>query len=398
MNLPILHLKKHEERRLQSGHLWVFSNEADTAQSPLGAFKPGEQALVMSARGKPLGVAYVNPGSLILARICAKDPTARLDRDWLRARLTQALSLREALSPTPHYRLCFGEGDHLPGLVVDRFGQHLSVQILTAGMEAMRQDVLDVLDELIRPETILLKNDVRSRQLEGLPLEVAAAKGDPPAEIEVIEGAGRFHASLSQGQKTGWFYDQRENRLGLLPLCQGKRVLDVFCYTGALGIGAALAGAGEAVCVDASQAAVDHVTANAALNGVQDRVSAVKSDAAEALEAMANEGRLFDVVSVDPPAYVKRRKDLEQAIGAYHKINKLAARVVAPGGFLLTASCSQHLESWQFQRVTAQAITGRRRAQLIRRGGQGYDHPIHPAMPETDYLKSLLYRLHPSQS
>jgi len=397
MNLPILHLKKHEERRLMAGHLWVFSNEADTAQSPLNTFSAGDPVLIMSARGKPQGVGYVNPASLILARVCDKSPKAVLDRDWLYSRISQALALREDFYEQPYYRMVFGEGDHIPGLVVDRYGDSLSVQLLTAGMERMREDVLDVLDELVKPSSILLKGDVRSRQLEGLPLEVEAVKGTPPTEVEVPEGLGRYRASLATGQKTGWFFDQRPNRLGILPLCKGKSVLDVFSYVGALGIGAALSGADTVVCVDASQAAVDHVTANAALNGVEDKVSAIKGDADDVLENLAKEGRRFDVVSVDPPAFVKRKKDLEHAMGAYHKINKLAGRLVTPGGYLLTASCSQHLEEGQFQRLVASSLSGRKRAQLIRRGGQGPDHPVHPSMPETDYLKSLLFRVNTSQ-
>lgn len=381
-----------------AGHLWVFSNEADTAQSPLAGFNPGDLALVMSARSKPLGVAYVNPGSLILARILDKNPGAVIGRDWLKNRLAQALSLREAFYDAPFYRLVHGEGDHLPGLVVDRYGDVLSVQLLTAGMERMREDVLDVLDELLSPSAVLLKGDARSRQLEGLSLEVEAVKGQVPDEVEIPEGPGRYRASLATGQKTGWFFDQAPNRLGIQRLCKDAEVLDVFSYVGALGIGAVLAGASRAVCVDASQAALDHAAANAERNGVADKVSTIKGDASQALEDLAAEGRRFDVVSVDPPAFVKRRKDLEQALGAYHKVNKLAARLLKPGGYLLTGSCSQHLEPWQFQRIVTSALSVRRRAQLVHRGGPGPDHPIHPAMPETDYLKSLLFRITASQN
>jgi len=394
MKLPILHLKKHEERRLAAGHLWVFSNEVDTAQSPLDAFEPGAQALIMTSRGKPLGVGYVNPGSLIAARLCDKNPNARLDRDWLTARLSQALSLRRIFFDKPHYRLVFGESDRLPGLVVDRYNDVLAVELLTAGMERLRPQLLDALDELLSPAAIVLKNDSRSRELEGLPLAIETAKGSPPDEVEVPEGAGLYRASLASGQKTGWFFDQRPNRLALLPLCAGKKVLDVFCYAGALGIGAALSGAVEAVCVDSSRKALDHVEANAALNGVAGKVSTVKGHADAVLEAMALEGRRFDVISLDPPAFVKRKKDLEQAIGAYHKVNKLASRLLEPGGLILTASCSQHLEAQRFERLAAQALSGGGRfARLLRRGGQGPDHPVHPAMPETDYLKSLLFHV-----
>ncbi len=393
MELPTLLLKKHEERRLLAGHLWVFSNEVDTAQTPLTGFQPGDPAVIISGRGRTLGVGYVNPASLISARICDKNPKARLDRAWLRARLSEALALRQALFAEPFYRLVFGESDGLPGLVADRYGDVLSVQIFTAGMERLRPDVIDVLDELLAPKAILLKGDVRSRQLEGLELSVESVKGEVPEVVEVPEGPGRYRAPLAGGQKTGWFYDQRPNRLGILPFSKGKRVLDVFCYAGALGVGAALSGAAQAVCVDASQAAVDAVTENAALNGVADKVNAVRGDAADMLQSMIDDGERFDVISLDPPAFIKRKRDAEAGLGAYHKINKLAARLLTPDGLLLTASCSQHLPAFDFQRITAKALSGPRRVQLIRRGGQGPDHPIHPAMPETDYLKSLLFRV-----
>jgi len=393
MKPPILFLKKHEERRLLAGHLWVFSNEVDTAKSPFAAFQPGDQALIMSARDKPLGVGYVNPGSLITARLCDKNPNALLDRDWLKVRLAQALALRQKFFDTPYYRLVFGESDFLPGLVVDRYDDVLVVEILTAGMERLRAILCEALDELLNPAVILLKNDARVRQLEGLPLIVEAAKGAPPSEVEVPEGPGRYRTNLASGQKTGWFFDQRPNRLALLPLCAGAKVLDVFCYVGALGIGAALSGAAEVACVDSSRQALDYVAANARLNGVENKVSAIKGDADAVLEDLAREGRRFDVISLDPPAFVKRKKDLEHAVGAYHKVNKLASRVLTPGGLLLTASCSQHLDAARFERLTAQAVSGGRTAQLLRRGGQGPDHPIHPSMPETDYLKSLLFRI-----
>lgn len=393
MELPVLALKKHEERRLVAGHLWVFSNEVDTAQTPLTGFAPGDPVRIISARGRALGVGYVNPASLISARICDKNPKALLNRAWLHARLAQALELRRMLFGEPYYRLVFGESDALPGLVVDRYGDVLSVQILTAGMERMRPDIIDALDELLAPEAILLKGDVRSRQLEGLELGVETVKGTAPDVVEVPEGPGRYRASLAGGQKTGWFYDQRPNRLGILPLATGKRVLDVFSYVGALGVGAAIRGAARAVCVDASQAAVDYVVENAAHNGVADRVEAIKGDAEDVLQAMIDDGQRFEVISLDPPAFIKRKRDAEAGLGAYHKINKLAARLLTPDGFLLTASCSQHLPAADFQHITAKALSGPRQAQLIRRGGQGPDHPIHPAMPETDYLKSLLFRV-----
>jgi len=397
MTLPILYLKKHEERRLLAGHLWVFSNEVDTTRSPLASFEPGGQALIMAAGDKPLGMGYVNPGSLIAARLCDKNPNARLDRDWCALRLSQALTLREKFFATPHYRLAFGESDCLPGLVVDRYNDVLVVQLLSAGMERLRGVICDALDELLNPTAILLKNDAHSRQLEGLPLTVETVKGSVPDEVEVPEGPGLYRTSLVSGQKTGWFFDQRPNRLALLPLCANARVLDVFCYVGALGVGAALSGAKEVACVDSSRQALESVTANARANNTADTVTTIKGDADAVLEDLAREGRRFDVISLDPPAFVKRKKDLEHALGAYHKVNKLASRLLAPGGLVQTASCSQHLEAWRFERLTARALSSGRAVQLLRRGGQGPDHPIHPAMPETDYLKSLLFRVNASQ-
>jgi len=397
MTLPVLYLKKREERRLMAGHLWVFSNEVDTTKSPLAAFEPGGQAIIMTAADRALGTGYVNPGSLIAARLCDKNPGARIDRAWCAGRLSQALELRRKFFDAPYYRLAFGESDGLPGLVVDRYNDVLVVQILTAGMERLRPVICDALDELLSPSAILLKNDANSRKLEGLPLAVETVKGSAPQEISVPEGPGLYRTSLASGQKTGWFFDQSPNRLALLPLCANAAVLDVFCYVGALGVGAALSGAKEVVCVDSSRQALDGVMANARQNDVADKVSTIKGDADAVLEDLARQGRRFDVISLDPPAFVKRKKDLEHAQGAYHKVNKLASRLLTPGGLVQTASCSQHLEAWRFERLAARALSGGREARLLRRGGQGPDHPIHPAMPETDYLKSLLFRVNSPQ-
>ncbi|GAB6038921.1 class I SAM-dependent rRNA methyltransferase [Fundidesulfovibrio butyratiphilus] len=389
-----MYLKKHEERRLLAGHLWVFSNEVDTARSPLGAFAPGDQAQVRSFRDKPLGVAYVNPGSLICARLCDRNPAARLDRGWLTERLRLALSLRDALFDKPFYRLVHGEGDHLPGLVVDRYDDILCVQLLTAGMERLRQEVIDALVELTGAKAVVLRSDVAARKLEGLSLEVETVLGQVPDQIMVPEGPGLYAASLVEGQKTGWFYDQRPNRLALAPLAKGKRVLDVFSYLGALGVGAALAGAERVVCVDASQAASALARQNAETNGVAHKVEVVRGEAQRVLEDLVSSGERFDVVSLDPPAFVKRKKDLEAGLGAYHQINRLAAKLLTPDAVAATSSCSQHLGETEFVRMAHKSYSGpRRRAQIIRRGGQGPDHPEHPAMPETRYLKSLMLRV-----
>lgn len=389
-----LTLRNNEERRLRAGHLWVFSNEVDTKKTPLTAFAPGEEALVTASRGRPLGVATVNPGSLICARIVDRDPETVLDADFFRARLREALALRQRLYPTPHYRLLFSEGDHLPGLVLDRFGDVVVGQCNTAGMDARKALILEALLAELSPRAVIWRNDSASRDLEGLPRTVEVAYGDAPDHLDVEEDGARFAVPALGGQKTGWFYDMRENRSKLCRLVAGRTVLDLFAYAGSFGVRAALAGAAKVVCLDSSEAACAMAAENAARNGVADRVTVVRADAADYLEAAAAEGRTFDVVSLDPPALVKRKKDLEAGLKAYERFNRLAMDVVADGGLLMTCSCSQHVDAYELRRAALRAAAGRNlRAQILDQGRQGPDHPGHPAMAETEYLKSFLLRL-----
>ena len=243
-NLPVLILKRNEDRRLSAGHLWVYSNEVDTRQSPLSAFEPGSLAVIQSAAGKTLGAGYVNPRSLICARLLTRRPRAALDAGFFERRLRTALSLRESLFEQPYYRLVFGESDGLPGLVVDRYGSVLVVQITTAGMEAVRDLLLEVLDRIFSPSGMLLRNDSSVRLLEGLTQETQVI-GEVPETVVLTEGGVQFEVPLGAGQKTGWFYDQRSNRQAMHKYVKGKRVLDVFSYIGAWGLQAAAAGAAE---------------------------------------------------------------------------------------------------------------------------------------------------------
>jgi 23S rRNA (cytosine1962-C5)-methyltransferase len=394
MQRPILTLRNNEERRLRAGHLWVFSNEVDTKKTPLTDFAPGQEAVVTASRGRPLGLATVNPGSLICARLLDRDPQLPLDAGFFRARLAEALALRQRLYPTPHYRLVFSEGDHVPGLVLDRFGDVVVGQLSTAGMDVRKELILEALAAELAPKAVIWRNDGPSRDLEGLPRTVETAFGQTPEVLEIEEDGARFVVPALGGQKTGWFYDMRENRSRLCRLVAGRTVLDLFAYAGAFGVRAALAGASQVVCLDSSETACAMATENAARNGVADRVSVVRADAAEYLQALAAEGRSFDVVSLDPPALVKRKKDLEPGLKAYERLNKLAMDAVADGGLLLTCSCSQHVDAYELRRAALRAAMSRNlRAQILDQGRQGPDHPAHPAMAETDYLKSFLLRL-----
>ncbi len=392
--LRTLTLRKNEDRRLSAGHLWIFSNEVDVGRTPLTGFAPGECARVESSQGRPLGSAYVNPGALIAGRVYCQDATRPLDAELLRARLGTALALRQDLFADPYYRLAFGEADMLPGLVVDRFGDVLAVQIGTAGMERLRAELVDVLTELLAPRGILFKNDLPGRELEGLPRVVELAMGEAPEEAEILENGCRFVFPLAGGQKTGWFYDMRETRALAASLSAGRQVLDVFSYAGGLGIACAKAGATRAVCLDASGVALSYAGKSAELSGVAERVELLEADALAGLKELRAQGRRFGLVSVDPPAFVKRRKDLEKGLAAYRTANRLALELVEDGGFLVACSCSQHVGRDDLRKVLSGAARDAGvRLSIIRQCHQAADHPIHPAMPETEYLKGFLCRV-----
>lgn len=393
MSLPPLRLRKNEDRRLRAGHLWVFSNEIDVERTPLTAFQPGDAVEVQDARGAPLGMAYVNPRSLIAARLVSRDRDARLDRALLKRRLARALSLRERLFDRPFYRLAYGESDGVPGLVADRFGDHVVVQLTTAGMERAKDEVVQALRDVLSPAGILFRNDSSGRQLEGLDAYVETAFGEVPEVVALEENGVRFEAPMA-GQKTGWFYDHRMNRARLMAYAKGRRVLDVFSYVGGWGVQAAAAGAEHVVCVDASAEALEHVSRNAALNDAADRVAARKGDAFDVLRMMAAEGEKFDVVVLDPPAFIKRRKDQKAGEEAYRRVNQLALEVLRQDGILVSASCSYHLPREALQDAMLRAARNRGRSlQIVEQGHQGPDHPIHPAIPETAYLKAFFGRV-----
>lgn len=388
-----LRLRKQEERRVRAGHLWVFNNEVDVAATPIKGLEPGGLVQLEDHRGGFLGWAYANPASLICARILTRDKT-RPDAQWLRQRLEEALALREKLYPTPHYRLVFGEADGLPGLVVDRYGDQLVAQVTTAGMEKLWPMVCENLQELLSPAGILLRNDTGSRELEGLDCSVSVAFGEVPEFGEAVEGDCTFRVPLREGQKTGYFYDQRPNRDSFLKYVGGARVLDVFSYLGAWGVRAARAGASQVTCVDASGRAGQWLEGNAAANGVDCEMRV--QDAFEALKELEKEGRRFDVVVLDPPAFIKRRKDHKAGLAAYERINQAGLRLLAPGGILVTCSCSHHLSAEDLRKVLVRSLKQAGvRGQLLESGGQGPDHPVHPAIPETAYLKSLVCRVLP---
>ncbi|MGB5337490.1 MAG: class I SAM-dependent rRNA methyltransferase [Gammaproteobacteria bacterium] len=395
-NLPVLKLKKNEERRLLAGHLWVYSNEVDIGKTPLTGFEPGSGVVIQSAAGKTLGAGYVNPHSLICARLLSRRPRTVFDTAFFVRRLRIALELRAGLFASPFYRLVYGEGDGLPGLIIDRYADVLVVQITTAGMELLKEELLAALQQLLAPAGILLRNDNPMRVLEGLPLEPVVI-GVVPKTVTLEEGGARFVVPLGTGQKTGWFYDQRSNRLALHKYVRGKRVLDAFSYIGAWGIQAAAAGAGDVCCVESSASALAALQVNVSLNGQEECVRLAGGDAFEVISDMHAGGQKFDVVIVDPPAFIKRRKDIRKGEQGYFRLNRLALQVLAPGGILISCSCSMHLAENRLQGILLQAARQQgRQLQILERGFQAMDHPVHPAIPETAYLKALFCRVPPA--
>jgi 23S rRNA (cytosine1962-C5)-methyltransferase len=389
--LSALRLKRNEDRRLHAGHLWVFSNEVDTQQTPLTRFEPGELVRVLAHNDRALGLAYVNPQSLISARLLE---TWKLpDTAWFAARIRSALTLRERLYVQPYYRVVHGEADGLPGLVIDRYGEQSVVQIGTAGMERLKPQIQEAVLEVLECETLLFKNDGAARSLEGLTSYVEVAKGKLGDEAAVIEGGLSFLVPLGEGQKTGWFFDQAANRAALTKYVKkNARVLDAFSYVGAWGARAARAGAAAVLCVDSSAAALELAARNAERNSL--KLGTRKGDAFEVLEALAKEGERFDIVILDPPAFAKRKKDLPKALAAYKRLNQLAVRLLDSDGILVSCSCSYHVSAAELQEAIAKAARGAdRRLQVLELGGQAPDHPVHPAIVETRYLKAYFCRV-----
>ena len=391
--VPVLRLKKREERRALAGHRWVFSNEIDTALTPLKGLEPGTDVVLEAANGRFLAHAHANPASLIAARITSRARNRPFDADELAARVADAHALRARRYPEPYHRLVHGEGDALPGLVVDRYGPVAVAQITTAGMERMKGDVVAALTALDGLDSVLLRNDAPSRELEGLDSYREWAAGDPVDALEVRENGLVHRVPIDGSQKTGWFYDHRESRAALGHWVDGARVLDLYTYLGGFALAAAAAGAREVVAVDSSEPALAAARANAEDNGLADRVRFVRDDAVEAMRRMLDENERFDVVVLDPPAFIKRKKDREAGLRHYELNNRLALRLLAPGGILLSASCSQSLGADELvDTVRRAAPKGHPGLQLVERLHQAADHPVAPAMPETDYLCGGIFR------
>ncbi|MCL4457732.1 MAG: class I SAM-dependent rRNA methyltransferase [Nitrospirae bacterium] len=370
--------------RIDAGHLWIFSNEL--AESPK-KFEAGSLVEVYDNKNRFIGIGYVNPNSLIAIRILTRGKET-INADFFRKRISGALNYRKRfLTSNNSYRVIYSEGDFLPGLIVDKYADCLVIQILTLGMEMMKDMIVSVLDEIIKPSVIVLRNDSQSRNLEGLPLEKAVVKGALGSLPLIQEGEISIEVDPMTGQKTGFFLDQRANRLALAKYIDGGKGLDLFCYSGAWGLQLAKNGAVVRF-VDDSKTALSTAQRNARINNLEERCEFVKDDVFNFLKKEAESGALYDFIVLDPPAFVKSRAKIKEALRAYREINAMAMRLVKNGGILATSSCSYHVEKTVFLDILHSAARDAGRSpRLLEYRSQGLDHPILLSVSETEYLK-----------
>jgi 23S rRNA (cytosine1962-C5)-methyltransferase len=378
-------LKQKEERRILRGHPWVFSNELD--HSPV-EFMPGELVDVLDNAGRFLGRGYINPHSLIAVRLLTRTPE-EIDVGFFKRRIASARSLRTLLGFGESFRAVFSEGDGLPGLIVDKYADTLVVQSSTAGIDRMLNDILIALREEYAPEAIVLRNDMASRELEGLVRETRVAYGAIAGPVAFEESGIKYHVDVLEGQKTGFFFDQRENRLALKENARDRRVLDCFCYAGAWALSAARFGAREVIGLDSSEMAISSATNNAALNGLS--VEFKKADVFDELRALEKQRERFGCIVLDPPAFVKSRAKVREALKGYKEINLRAMKLLEPGGALVTCSCSHHIDQELFREMLIDAAySAGRQARLLEMRSQARDHPALLAARETQYLKCAI--------
>ncbi|PIZ04431.1 MAG: RlmI/RlmK family 23S rRNA methyltransferase [Gammaproteobacteria bacterium CG_4_10_14_0_8_um_filter_38_16] len=390
--MKTLRLKKDAERRIKAGHLWIFSNDIDATHSPLKNYVPGELIRIETAFEKSIALGYINPHCLLCIRILTLDLQDKIDTAFFIKKISQAKIKREQLFSEKYYRVVFGESDRLPGVVIDQFNDVVVIQINTAGMENVKSFLIDAVKQVFHPKYIVLKCDSSERKMEGLSDYVEVIGDTPPNEIEVIENDCRFYISLIEGQKTGWFFDHRFNRQRIASYCHQKRVLDVFSYCGAFSIPCAK-NAIEVIAIDRSASALEKLQTNATLNRLNN-ISTLCGDALALMHSLQKQKKLFDVVILDPPALIKRKKDIPAGEKMYQKLNEAALQLLNRNGILFSASCSMHLSSANLLNAIRKAgIHTQKELSIIEQCHQGPDHPIHPAIPETQYLKGFIVSL-----
>jgi 23S rRNA (cytosine1962-C5)-methyltransferase len=390
----VVRLARNREASCLTGHLWIFAGEIDGVK---GTPAPGDLVEVRNAAGRLCGRGFFNPHSKIRVRLLTVRDQAdqEISDEFWAGRVRGAVALRDrVVADTTAYRLVHAEGDLLPGLIVDRYGDLLVMQTLAYGMDRRKEFLAELLMAATGANRVYLRNDSKSRTLEGLPVMHGFLRGDGSTRVEIREGQARFLVDVERGQKTGWYCDQRENRLATAAIAHGASVLEVFCHTGAFGIHAVRQGAKSVLGLDSSAEALKAAREHADMNGITDRCAYREADAFNELRKLDRAGERFDLVILDPPAFARSKQALPHALAGYKDVNLQALRLTRPDGFLVTCSCSQQVSESQFwQTVLEAAQDARRQIRLIEARSQAKDHPVLAAMPETQYLKCLLIQV-----
>ena len=389
MSLNTLYVKKGFEKAIYDGHPWIYKNAIDRVR---GDYGPGDLVEIKDWRGKFLGIGYINPASYISARILTRKKED-IDRRFWRKRLERALDFRKKLNidALDAYRLVFSEADFMPGLIIDKFNDYLVMQVLTLGMERLKETIVGIIVDLLPVKGIYQKNDIAVRSIEGLSMVDELLFGEVPDEVIINENGVQFYVNISGGQKTGHYLDQRCNRALLNPISRGAHVLDAFCYTGGFGLNAANFGAKSVLGIDASEDAVRTARRNAELNGVSEICEYEVANVFDRLRELEEKGLQFDLVVLDPPAFAKNKRAVEGALKGYKEINLRAMKILKSSGFLLTCSCSHHI-SWDlFEGIILEAAKDAHKSlRVVARTGQPSDHPVLMGFDESLYLKCLL--------
>ena len=381
-----------KEKRVYSRHPWVFRSDIHHTEGPCA---PGDVVSIYSDKGRFLAKAFYNPNSQIALRILTWQDE-EIDRAFIFRRVHEAVEYRRTFADLRSCRLIFAESDRLPALIADVFGSTVVIQCMSLGMERFKQDVIDAIVEEIHPDGIWERDDIPVRKLEGMEMKTGLLYGSVPDQVEMTENGIRFLVDVKEGQKTGFFLDQTENRAAIAPFVKGRKVLDCFTHTGSFALHAAHYGAADVTGVDISDYACEFATENARLNGFGDNVRFVTANAFDLLSEQSKSGQKYDVIILDPPAFTKTRSAVESALRGYKEINLRAMKMVVPGGYLVSCSCSQHVIPDLFKKMIQDAAYDARVSlRQVEFRSQGKDHPILPAAPETEYLKCGIYQVFP---
>jgi 23S rRNA (cytosine1962-C5)-methyltransferase len=387
-----LYLRKKIAQRIENGHPWIFGNELDMQKSPaLEAMEPGSVVDVYNHQKKFVGRGYCNPKSQIVVRLLTRNQKEQVNETFFYNRILQAWQYRQHIGYTENCRLIFGEADEMPALIIDKFNDYFVLQTLAYGMDVWKPGIVNALNKIFKPKGIYERNDVPVRELEGLP-QLKGFLSEPfDTNIIINENGLRFHVDIVNGQKTGYFLDQQDNRRAIQHISKGASVLEAFCYTGTFSLHAAHYGAKEVLGIDISENAVAQATKNAVLNGLQDICRFEALNAFDALKQWGKDGRQYDVVMLDPPAFTKSRENIQKAITGYKEINLRGMKLVKPGGFLVTASCTNLVSPTMFLDIIGMAAKdARKKLRQVTYQTQASDHPIVWGLDNTEYLKFLI--------